>query len=85
MKLANTEVDKLNLLSRINKEKQVPAIITLGFFSSAPKVIGFTTAEYNGFITNLDMDSGYVEWTDICGLRMPVVNINSVELLSESK
>lgn len=83
MKLSNTDTDKLNLLSRLNKEKSVPAIISLGFFSSAPKVMSFTTADYNGFITNIDMNSGYVEWTDDKGLRMPVVNINSIELLSE--
>ena len=85
MKLSNNDTDKLLLSNRLLLEKQVSAIFTLGVFTSATRIMSFTTTDYNGFVTNLDMDSGYVEWVDERGLRMPVVNINCIELLSDSK
>ncbi len=85
MKLSNSTSDKLLIQNRLLQEKQIPAIFSLGVFSSSVKFLSFTTTEYKGNITSIDMDSGYVEWVNERGLRMPVVNINVIELLSEKE
>ena len=85
MKLNNTDSDKQLIKSKLLTDKQIPAIFTLGVFLSSPKTLSFTTTDYNGSITSIDMDSGYVEWVNERGLRMPVVNINVIELLLEKE
>ena len=85
MKLDNIQSDREIIQSRLLKHKTVEAMFTLGFFASAPKALSFTTKSYKGNITSIDMDSGYVEWTNEKGLRMPVVNINVIELLLENE
>lgn len=85
MKLNNTQSDREIVQARLLKEKTVSAVFTLGFFASAPKAMSFTTKKYDGQITSIDMTSGYVEWVNEKGLRMPVVNINVIELLLEKE
>jgi hypothetical protein len=83
MKLNNIESDKILIQDKLLRKEIVRGIFSLGIFTSVPKAMSFTTQEFNGTITKIDLNSGYIEWVNERGLRMPVVNINSFELLSE--
>ncbi len=79
MQLYNTESDKNKVLELLELHKTVPAIFSLGVFESV-QPIRFKTVQISGRITSIDLKSGYVEWIGIDGIRMPVVNINVIEL-----
>ncbi len=85
MKLNNTESDKQIIQAKLSRGEKVVGVFSLGVFTSVPKAMSLTRQEFKGSITSIDMSSGYIEWVNERGLRMPVVNINVFELLSENE
>lgn len=79
MQLNNTKEDKELLNSLLLEGKSPKAIFSLGIFTSE-LATSLSTIDYIGEVTSIDMDSGYCNWVNVLGQKMPPVNINCITL-----
>lgn len=77
--LKDNKEDKQFLHNLLTSGKSVKAKFSLGVFTSN-LANSLTTNDYEGFVTEIDLDSGYCNWTNINGTKMPSVNINCIIL-----
>lgn len=59
------------------KFNKLKAMIGMGVFNSSD-VNSLTIHNQIGYITDIDLESGYIEWVDQNNSKMPSVNINMV-------
>lgn len=77
--LKNTKEDKDYLYEIIKEKSRAKASIGLGVFGS-DLVSSFKIIQHIGYITKIYIDTGYIEWVNMEGRKMPSVNINTVSL-----
>ena len=78
-RLRNTFEDKNLIKNLLSNGKPIKATFYLGVFLSE-YVKDFVVQKKEGYITSIDLVSGYCEWTDKNGVTMPIVNINVIKL-----
>ena len=76
--LQNNIHDK-TALSELLTTVKPRATFSMGGFSSE-LASSFTTTDYQGVITEIDIESGYCKWENIMGDKMPVMNIDCITL-----
>jgi len=77
--LANNTNDRFFLYVLLGTGQPVKAKFSLGGFTSE-LASSLTTVDHEGFVTEIDLESGYCNWTNIEGRKMPMVNINCITL-----
>ncbi len=76
--LKNTPEDR-NLLNSMLSEGYPMATFSLGCFTS-DLADSLTSNNYTGFVTDIDLDSGYCNWKHETGREMPCVNIDCITI-----
>ena len=78
-KLTNTEQDRNALYKLLSTDVKPRATFGLGCFTnelaSSLKIVN-----YEGVVTEIDLESGYCNWENLQGDIMPSVNINVITL-----
>ena len=78
-KLKNTEQYRNALYTLLATGVKPRATFGLGCFASE-LAISLEIVNYEGVITEIDLESGYCNWENIQGDMMPSVNINVITL-----
>jgi hypothetical protein len=79
MKLNNTPEDRHFLYKLLSANSFPKATFSLGCFTSE-LACSLTTIDYVGEVTDIDLESGYCNWKNEKGDKMPCVNINCIML-----
>lgn len=74
--------EHIALLQELLKKGNVKATFHLGVFKSK-LASSLTSVPYEGEVTEIDEKSGYCNWVNILGKKMPCVNINCIEITEE--
>lgn len=78
-KLTNTEKDRNALYTLLATGVKPRATFGFGCFNSE-LASSFEIVNYDGVVTEIDLESGYCNWENIQGDMMPSVNINVITL-----
>lgn len=78
-KLTNTEQDRNELYTLLATGVKPRATFELGYFTSE-LASSLEIANYEGVVTDIDLESGYCNWENIQGHMMPSVNINVITI-----
>lgn len=78
-KLTNTEQDRNELYRLLATGVKPRATFGIGFFTGE-LASSLDIINYEGVLTEIDLESGYCKWENIHGDMMPCVNINVITL-----
>ena len=79
-KLNDTPEDRNFLFNLLLSGAHPKAIFAIGCFVSN-SIDGLTTQDYVGEVTQIDFETGYCNWLNENGDKMPCVNIECITLL----